>query len=239
MTRISEVIDDVLGRGFTIECSSIVLRGFDDSAGPYFSGPGVISGNIAGPFRVTVYDSLEKDPGNFIELSNEVDRGLAMRFDAIDYHDCKWTGGWLNPVIESASSCRCLVTGNFPQLTTDLPLTPIDEFRNSTVNYYVSDLRLPMLEVANIQRTRGDQVEQQSTHWDQTRLKLDGAPVVIQEDERESRIIVSTEHQGWAPPYCEVGLADAIGFLCATPLRPRITVRYFDNTGRYSFEKLL
>src|SRR6266478_6962036 len=127
MTSIKEIIDDVLGRGFTIECSSIVLRGRDDSAGMYFSSPGVISGNIAGPFTITVHDSLEKDPGKFIELTNEVSRGLMMCFDAIDYHGNKWTGGWLNPLIEGPSSGRCLLMGNFAQLTTDLPLAGFDE----------------------------------------------------------------------------------------------------------------
>jgi hypothetical protein len=230
MTSISEIIDDVLGRGFTIECSNIVLRGRDDSAGTYFSGPGVISGNIAGPFTITVHNSLKRDPGKFIELENEVGRGLMMCFDAIDYHDCKWTGGWLSPIIQGPSSGRCLIMGNFSQLAANLPLTGFDEFRNSTVNYYVGDLRLPMLEMANIQRTRGEEVEHRSTHWDRTKLNFDGASVVIQEDEAESRTIVSTEHiEGWDPPYCEVGLADAIGFVCATPVRPRITGRYLDT----------
>jgi hypothetical protein len=210
MTRISEIIDDVLGRGFTIECSSIVLRGRDDSAGTYFSGPGVISGDIAGPFTVTVHHSLEKDSRKVIELMDEVPPGLMMCFDAIDYHGCKWIGGWLNPIILGPSSSRCLATGNFWQLTANRPLTPFDKFRNSTVNYYVGGLRLPMLEVANIQRTRGNEVEQISTHWDRTELKLNGASVVIQEDEEESRTIVSTEHnEGWGPPYCEVGCASA------------------------------
>ena len=58
MLSISEIIDDVLGRAFTIECWNIVLRGRDDSAGKYFSGPGVISGNIAGPFTVKAHNSL-------------------------------------------------------------------------------------------------------------------------------------------------------------------------------------
>src|SRR6266496_2295198 len=161
-----------------------------------------------------------------------------MCLDAIDYHGCKWRGAWLNPIMHGPSSSRCLVMGNFSQLTADLSLTPFDEFRNSTVNYYVGGLRLPMLDVANIQRTRGNEVEQISTHWDRTELKLNGASVVIKEDEEESRTIVSTEHnEGWGPPYCEVGLAHAIGFVCATPVRPRITVRYFDNTGLLSIRE--
>ena len=230
MISLGEIIDVVLGRKFTIECSNIVLRGRDDSIGPYFSGPGVISGDISGPFTVSVHDSLKKDPEQFMELVNAVNRGLMMCFDATDYSECEWTGGWLNPTIRVSNVSRSFVTGTFSQLSADIPLTSFDSFRSSTVNYYSGHLGVPMLEVTNIQRTRGNEIEQRSTHWDRTQLEFDGGTIVIQEDEKKGRTLVSTSHmEGWTPPYCEIGLADAIGFVCATPTRPRITIRYFDN----------
>jgi hypothetical protein len=87
-----------------------------------------------------------------------------------------------------------------------------------------------MLEVANIQRSRGEEVERRSTHWDRTVLEFEGATVLISKDDEKNRTVVSSAHiEGWGPPYCEVGLADAVGFACATAKRPRITMRYFDD----------
>jgi hypothetical protein len=230
MTSLSELIDDVLGCEFTIECSNIVCRGRDDSVAPCFAGPGVISGGVSGPFTVSLHDSLEKDSKQFIELVNAAHHGLMVCFDATDYDGCEWTGGWLNPTIRGIHVSRSFVTGTFSQLTTDMPLTSFDTFRNSTANYYSGDLRLPMLEVANIQRSRGEEIERRSTHWDRTQLEFEGATVVITKDEEKNRTVVSSAHAGgWGPPYCEVGLADAIGFTCATAKLPRITIRYFDD----------
>src|SRR5207253_3736759 len=71
-----------------------------------------------------------------------------------------------------------------------------------------------------------------STHWDRTQLELDAASVLIREDEAESRTMVSIQHtKEWSAPYCEVGLADAIGFACAVVARPRVTIRYFDDSA--------
>ena len=230
MTSLSQIIDEVLGRDFTIECSNIVCRGRNDSVPPYFAGPGVISGGVSGPFTVSLHDSLEKDSKQFIELVNRVHHGLMMCFDATDYDGCQWTGGWLNPTIHGIHISRSFVTGMFPQLTADIPLTSFDTFRNSTANYYFGDLGLPMLEVANIQRSRGKEVERRSTYWDRTVLEFEGSTVQISKDEEKNRTVVSSAHtEDWGPPYCEVGLADAIGFTCATKKRPRITIRYFED----------
>lgn len=228
MIRISEIIDDVLGQEFRIECPKISLRAHDNEY--WFSGPGILSGEDNGPLAVNLHDSIAKTPAQYIDLLNACRKGLKMCLDATDYHGREWIGGWLNPIIQGSGTSHSFVSGSFSQLSTDTALTAFDEFRNATALYYGSNLQLPMLEMADIQRMRGAEIEQRSSHWDKTQLKLGDATVILQEDEEENRTVVSVEHsEAWTPPYCETGLADAVSFVCANLIRPRITIRYFDK----------
>jgi hypothetical protein len=227
MTSVTEIIDEVLDRSFEIECAEIVLRGRDDHVPPFFLGPGMISGRRTGPFRVRLHNELEKNGKEIIKLWREPPM---MCCDAIDYFGNKWTGGWLHPMIHGQSATRCWIEGQFPQLSVDIRLSAFETFRDTTVLYYANELRLPMLEVAEIQRKRGSEVEQISTDWDRTELDFEGSRVVVHGDAEKGRTLVSTSHtQGWGPPYCEVGLADSIGFSCSTPARPRVVVRYLKD----------
>jgi len=227
MTSINEIIDEVLGRSFEIECAEISLRGRDDSIGPFFKGPGMISGRASGPFTVRLHNTMQKDAGEALKMWTDPP---LVCCDARDYFGNEWTGGWLHPMIHGRSATRCWVEGRFPQLSVDCRLTSLDQFRDSTVIYYSDELRLPMLEVAEIQRRRDSEIEQISTEWDRTQFDLEGSRVTVHADAENERTLVSTTHtEGWGPPYCEVGLADSIAFVCSAPVQPRVVVRFFND----------
>lgn len=234
MRNISSILDEVLGCSFEIECAEIRLRGSDNTY--RFSGPGSITGQRDGPLNLNVHNRQRQRPGEFFDLVNAASEGaIPMCLDATDYTGCNWVGGWAHPMIIGTAPARCYVTGSFPQLFTDLAPTSLDERRNSTVNFYPSSFRLPMMEVTDVHRIRRHSVERRSSEYDHTELDFDGAVVMIREDSATNRTEVSTTHSpDWSPPYCETALANALQFVCASPAQPRVTIRYLaDRTSLF------
>jgi hypothetical protein len=234
MRSIGSIVDLIVGQSFEIECIKIKIRGQGRHAfeEPYFSGPGSITGDVTGNFRFRLYDTLDRSPKEIVRLSNlAAVRTEPMAIDADDYAGTEWTGAWFIPAIHvSPDTARCFVTGEFPQLSTRVAFTAFERERNATVNYYASVPELPMLKKSHRHHIREDNVELVSIHWDRTDLNFAGADVKIILDEKKNRTRVSTTYRDeWRPPYCEVGLTDAFAFITATNLRPRITVRGFQE----------
>lgn len=232
MRSIGSMIDEFLGRSFEIDCAKIEVMGEQDHEEPYFSGPGSITGDAEGFFHFRLYNILEKEPKDLIRLTHVArDCSEQMRLFADDYEGTNWTGGSFFPEIQiSSETGKCLVTGKFPQLDTRIAFTSFDRQPNTTTILYSAGLRLPMLTGSKTQTIRGELIECETSRHDRCDLDFDGALITVSVDEEKGRTILSTTYsEGWKPPYCEVGLADAVAFVSATEMRPRITIRGFEE----------
>lgn len=233
MRSISQIIETALGRSFEIDCKRIRLRNqkelhFEPAR---FFGPGSISADSEGHFRFRMFDTHQRDPKELIALVRSARSGEEpMAIDAEDYEGTSWTGAWFIPdVTVSSSGAACVVTGEFPQLSTRVPLSG-DHNAHTTTIYFSETFRLPMTGRSYSQRVRNDEVERVSVHHDRTELSFHGAEIIINVDEAGHETVVSTTYGGaWKPPLCEVGLRDALAFVTAVAIYPRITVRAFDN----------
>src|SRR5438093_140080 len=83
-----------------------------------------------------------------------------------------------------------------------------------------------VLSGVNVRRVRDGQIESESAYRDQSKLSFDDTVVTIAIEKEQHRTTVTSTHgKDWAPPICEVGLADALAFVAAAPIRPRISIR--------------
>lgn len=233
MRSINGIVEAALGRSFEIDCKTIKLRGQKQTYidAPQFFGPGSVGADSEGHFRFRMFDTNQHDPKELIRLVRSARAGdEPMAIDAVDYEGTSWTGAWFIPdVTVSSSGGASVITGEFPQLSTRVPLSS-DQKASTTTIYFSETFRLPMTGRSYSQRLRDGEVERVTVHHDRTELTFRGAEIIIEVDEAAHTTMLSTTYHGeWKPPLCEVGLRDAFAFVTAVPAYPRIVVRAFDN----------
>jgi hypothetical protein len=122
-----------------------------------------------------------------------------------------------------------VISGEFPQLSTRVKHSAGDKPQTTSI-HYAGTFSLPMQKGSHSQQIRDGQVVRVRAHWDHTELDFDGASISINVDEEKERTSVATSYQGtWQPPFCEVGLRDALAFVSANSLHPRVTIRGFEH----------
>ncbi len=236
MTSVSTLVERLWGNSFELHCLHIEVRGRSDSGKPYFRGPGFLSGATTGALQFHLYHLARVKPLIWTQLQESLRQGTeVLRVFATDMDGVHWVGSWCPGInLQLDHQGRCLISGELDQLAARLPLTAFEPERNLTALYYLDVPRLPMLSGAEVQTLRDGQVEETRYLYDRSKLDFGGAEVMISTDEANHKLMVSCAHRpGWLPPICEVGLADAISFVTATVLSPRLTVRYQQDHAQF------
>ena len=153
-----------------------------------------------------------------------------VRVFAKDYSGIDWVGGWAIPNIEYARTSQFMVSGDFSQLTTDIQKSENDKKTDVTEIVFADKLNLPMTQVVEEKRLRGDEIILSRTWRDRHELDFNGARVEFFESSSADRTHIIAEHKGGLePPYCEVWLAEALGFIRARLAYPRIAIRHLEK----------
>jgi hypothetical protein len=235
MLSTDDVIDRIVGKAFEMDCPDIEVFGIRDSASPLYKGPGVIVGEQRGPISFRLHNQIKMSP-EALDSMRPIEHGTLgapvsqVRVFAKDYSGTSWTGGWAIPNIEYARTAQFMVSGNFSQLSTDIPKSENDPKTDLTEIVFADKLNLPMTEVVEEKRLRGDEIIFSKAWTDRHELDFNGARVVFFENSTSDRTHITAEHKGGLEaPYCEVWLAEALGFIRARLAYARIAIRHLEK----------
>lgn len=235
MLSTDDVIEMTVGKAFEIDCPDIQVLGIRDSDFRLYKGPGVIVGAKRGPISFRLHNQIDMSAGA-LESMRPIENGKLgapvnqVRVFAKDYSGIDWVGGWAVPNIEYARTSQFMVSGDFSQLTTDIQKSENDKKTDVTEIVFADKLNLPMTQVVEEKRVRGDEIILSRTWRDRHELDFNGARVEFFESSSADRTHIIAEHKGGLqPPYCEVWLAEALGFIRARLAYPRIAIRHLEK----------
>jgi hypothetical protein len=234
---INELIEKLVGQPFEIECSEIRIHGMLDHCPPVYQGPGVLTSGKDGKITFRMHNQIAADTLALSSLQRIKPEGgtepcKQVRIVAADYNGVDWSGAWSIPRKHSSRGNSSVISGEFDQLTTRIPKIKGDKRKNLTEIVYGHTLDLPLAKWIETTKRRGRKVVTKEFRATQHDLDFRGSKISIFESENGKRTHVTSKGRPtFRPPHAEIWLADAIVFLTARLIYPRLWIRYFEDSA--------
>lgn len=234
MVFLSSLTEKYVGKQFEIDCVDIEMYRFEDNRHPIFKGPGVIRGDRAGRLTYKVYNQIQdnKDIFDYLKQIKEDDdpKKKIIRIFAKDYDGIEWNGGWSIPAVNLFQAPYLLVHGEFDQLATRVKKMEGDQTLNSTELVFSDHLDLPFAGTVKVKRFHGEKVISTSYWGDHHEVTFGDSLILFQESSDKSRIHVKVSHgEQFTPPHIENWVTEALIFITARVIYPRMVIRHFEN----------
>lgn len=234
MIFLSSLPEKYVGKQIEIDCVDIEIHRFEDHQPPIFKGPGVIRGNKAGRLSYKVYNQIQvnKEIFTYLKQIREEDdpKKTNIRLFAKGYDGTKWDGGWSIPKLNIFQAPYMLVEGEFDQLATRVEKHEGDPTTNSTELIFSDHFDLPLSGTVKVQSFHGEEVISTSYCGDHHEVVFDDAVIKIQKSSDKSRLHVTASNSNrFAPPYVENWISEALTFITARILYPRMIIRHFEK----------
>lgn len=241
---IQDIVEKLVGKPFEIECSIIKVHGMLDHHPPLFAGPGIIRASEEGKISFRMHNQITTSAKALNSLNWYRKDGEALeptshvRIFADDYDGIAWSGAWSIPETVRARGSQSVIAGSFDQLTKRLPKTVDDKQINVTELIYGHKLKqLPLagrlLSTSNTVesfKVKDGEVVSRQILVDSQDIDFKGAKISIMRNDAKNRTHVSAEErEGFKPPLVENWLRDAVVFVTASLVYPRLTIRHFEK----------
>ena len=234
MVFLSSLPEKYVGKRFEIDCVDIEIHGFEDNQTPIFKGPGIIEGDIAGLLTYKIYNQIpvNKEIFDYLKRIREDDdpKKTNIRFFAKSYDGIEWNGGWSIPSVNLFQAPYLLVHGEFDQLATRVKKIKGDQTLNSTEVIFADQLNLPFAGTVKVKSFHGDKLISTKTWGDHHELSFGDSFVLLQQSSDKTRTHATVSHsENFSPPFIENWIAEALTFISARVIQPRMVIRHFEK----------
>lgn len=234
---IDELIEQLVGKPFEIECSDIRVFGELPHCPPLYKGPGILKSGKDGKITFRMHNQIEADPlalssRQRLKPTGGLEPSNRVKIDADDYYGVGWTGAWSIPRKHYTRGDKSVISGEFDQLTTRLPKLKGDKRKNLTEIVYGHRLDLPLTKWLESTKRRGRKLITKEYRAIQHDLDFKGSKIsIFESDDGERTHVTAKGRPTFRPPHAEIWLADAIVFVTARLIYPRLWIRYFDDSA--------
>lgn len=234
MVFLNSLSENYVGKQIEMDCVDIEIHRFEDNQPPIFKGPGVIRGDKAGRLSYKVYNQIQVNQEIFAylkQIKEENDpKKTNLRLSATGYDGMKWSGGWSIPALNVFQVPYLLVEGEFDQLGARIEKIEGDQTKNSTELVFSAYFDLPLAGTVKTQSFHGDEVISTSWWGDHHDIAFGDSVIRFQRSSDKSRLhVTASDSAGFTPPYVENWIAEALTFVTARIVYPRMTIRHFEK----------
>lgn len=234
MVFLSSIAEKYVEKSFEIDCVDIEIHGFEDSQPPIFKGPGTIRGGSDGRLTYRIYNQIQvnKDIFNYLKLikENDAPKKTNIRFSAKAYDGIEWHGSWSIPSVNLFNAPYLLVHGEFDQLDTSIKKTEGDQTLNSTEVVFADQLNLPFSGTVQVKSFHGEKLISTSSWGDHHKVSFGDSLILFQKCSDKTRTHVTVSHgENFTPPYVENWITEALIFIAARVIQPRMVIRHFEK----------
>lgn len=233
---VSSLPEMYVGKHIEIDCVDIEIHRFEDNQPPIFKGPGVIMGDKAGRLSYKVYNQIpvnEEIISYLKQISEENDpKKTNLHLFAKAYDSMEWSGGWSIPALNIFQALKpyILIKGDFDQLSSRVVKIEGERLSNCTELVFASQVDFPFAGTVGISAFHGEEVISTSFRRDHHEVTLDDAVIKFQESYDESRLhVIASNGDRFTPPYVENWITEAMTFVTARSVYPRMTIRHFEK----------
>ncbi len=232
------LIDKLVGKPFEIECSEIRVHGMLDHAPPLYAGPGVIKADSNGQINFRMHSRSEPSQAALSSLrwfgpDGKLEPASDVRIFADDYDGLAWIGGWSIPKTVRTHNSKSIISGSFNQLSTFLPESKrLGRPADVTELIYGKKIDLPATQATESLRVHEGRILRRHVSFDRHELDFKGALITFAQDNEKNRThIIAEKRQGFNPPLVENWIADAVTFVTARLIYPRMVIRHFGKAA--------
>lgn len=234
MVFLSNLPEKYVGKQIEMDCVDIEIHRFEDNQPPIFKGPGIIRGDKAGQLSYKVYNQIQVNKEIFSylkQIKEENDpKKTNLRLSATGYDGMKWSGGWSVPALDIFQLPYLLVEGEFDQLATRMEKLEGDQTTNSTELVFSDYFDLPLAGRVKVQSFHGEDVISTSCWGDHHDIDFDDFVIKLQRSSDKSRLhVIASVGSGFNPPYVENWITEALTFVTARVIYPRMIIRHFEK----------
>jgi len=231
MILLSSLPEKYVGKQLEIDCIDIEIHGAKDHQSPIFKGPGKISGGRNGLLTYKVYNQIQvnKDIFDYLRKIEEHDdpTNTNIRLFAKSYEGIEWTGSWSVPEVYLDKAPNLLVYGEFDQLSTNVKKWEGEDKQNLTELVFENHLDLPLTGIGKVQKFHGENLISAGSWGDHHDLPFEDTSILFQESSDRSRLHVEARNgYQFTPPYIENWIPDALTFVTAKLVYPRMVIRH-------------
>ena len=236
MVFLSSLPEKYVGKEIEMDCVDIEIHRFEDGQPPIFKGPGVIRSDKAGSLSYKVFNQISVNKEIFAylkQLQKENDpRKTSLGLSAKSYDGMEWSGGWSIPtlnILQALQPCF-LVKGEFDQLGARVAKIKGDRLSNCTELVFADHIDLPLAGTVKINSFHSEEVISTSFRRDHHEVSFDDSLIKFQKSSDESRLhITASDGDQFTPPHVENWITEALTFVTARMVYPRMTIRHFQN----------
>lgn len=234
MVFLSSLPEKYVGKQIEIDCVDVEIHRFEDNQPPIFKGPGVIRGDKAGRLSYKVYNQIQVNEEIFAylkQITEENDpRKTNLRLFVRGYDGMEWSGGWSIPALNIFQAPYLLVEGAFDQLGARVEKLEGDRTSNSTELVFSDYLDLPLAGTVKVESFHGEEVISTSFWGDHHEVTFDDSLIRFQKSSDKSRLHVrASDGDRFTPPYVENWITEALIFITARMIYPRMIIRHFEK----------
>lgn len=239
MVFLSSLPEKYVGKEIEIDCVNVEIHHSEDNQPPIFKGPGIIRGDKAGRLSYKVYNQIQVSEKIFAYLKQVRDendpRKTNLRLFAEAYDGMKWNGAWSIPVLNIFQAPYVLVEGEFDQLGARVEKTEGDRTSNSTELVFSDYFDLPLAGTVRVESFHGEEVISTSFWGDHHEVTFDDSRIRFQRSLDNSRLHVTASNgERFTPPYVENWITEALIFVTAGIVYPRMIIRHFEKDALVS-----
>jgi hypothetical protein len=234
-TTIDDLIQILVGKPFELECSEIAVHGMLDHHPPLYKGPGAIKSGKDGKIAFRMHNQIETSPEALSSLQwfkpeGGLEPASHVRILAEDYKGVSWLGAWSLPRQHHSRGINSVISGDFDQLTTRIAKVRGDKRKGMTEMVYADRLDLPLTQWLENVKRKGRKVIKRELYLAQHDLEFADSKISIFHSENEELThITATSLPDFRPPLVENWIPDAIVFMTARLVYPRLTIRHFEK----------
>lgn len=234
MVFLSSLPEKYVGKQIEIDCVDVEIHRFEDNQPPIFKGPGVIRGDKAGRLSYKVYNQIQVNEEIFAylkQIREENDpRKTNLRLFVRGYDGMEWSGGWSIPALNIFQAPYLLVEGAFDQLGARVEKLEGDRTSNSTELVFSDYLDLPLAGTVKVESFHGEEVISTSFWGDHHEVTFDDSLIRFQKSSDKSRLhVTASDGDRFTPPYVENWITEALIFITARMIYPRMIIRHFEK----------
>jgi len=234
MVFLSSLPEKYVGKQIEIDCVDVEIHRFEDNQPPIFKGPGIIRGDKAGRLSYKVFNQIQVNEEIFAylkQIKEENDpQKTNLRLFAEGYDGMKWNGAWSIPALNIFHAPYMLVEGKFDQLGTRVEKMEGDRSSNFTELVFSDHFDLPLAGTVKVESYHGEEVISTSFWGDHHEVAFDDSLIRFQKSSDKSRLhVTATDGDRFTPPLVETWITEALIFVTARMIYPRMIIRHFEK----------
>lgn len=232
MVFITSLTEKLVGREFEIECNDIEVHGILDNCPPLFKGAGIITGQKKGAVSFRLHNQIEISEEALRLAFNQGKQNevTQVRVFAKDYDNINWTGGWSIPNIKPSKSGKFIVHGQFDQLATRVKKSEGDSRNNTTELVFPNIPDLPLTELIEEKILHQGEEIFSRRRFDRHELDFNKSKIHFYSSNSNKLFYVSADNsEGFSAPYVENWIPEALTFITASLVYPRMVIRHFQD----------